>query len=264
MSPNDPDQPEIFSREWYNEYFRRAVSSPAHSQFCQRVYGIDLCQHGLMDKVELDFLISLIEPNSKILEVGWSNGHITEYIHERTAAQILGIDFSDVAIEQALARTRSKSKSLRFAQVDLTREAAPGGDYDYIILIDSIYFLGEFQDSLARLGQELNAGGRMIVSVFDVKQEDDPDDVLLPDQTSLARALKALGLSYTWHDFTANVRAHGRNNYQVVEELKTAFIQEGNQFLYEARAAENRFFKQSAEQNRIVRYMYVIAQDASG
>jgi hypothetical protein len=36
-----------------------------------------------MDVQELDFLVSLIEPQPRILEVGCSNGHITEYIHDQ-------------------------------------------------------------------------------------------------------------------------------------------------------------------------------------
>ena len=101
MIATDSDQPSIFSKTWYNEYFKRAVDSAAHSEFCKRVYGMDLCQHGLMHMEELDFLISLIPAGSHILEIGCGNGYITEYIFERVPSTIVGIDFSDVAIDQA-------------------------------------------------------------------------------------------------------------------------------------------------------------------
>jgi hypothetical protein len=61
-----------------------------------------------------------------------------------------------------------------------------------------------------------------------------------------------------WYDFTPNVRAHGLKNFQVGEALKEDFTREGNQFLYQARAAENRFFKESAEKEAIVHYIYVV------
>jgi trans-aconitate methyltransferase len=248
----------MFSHEWYDEYFRRAASSAAHSRFCERVYGADLCQHGMMDMAELDFLVSLIEPSSKILEVGCSNGHITEYIHDRTSSSILGIDYSAAAIDQARERTWDKSGTLRFERVDLTQEPIPGEDYDTIILIDSLYFLGEFEDSLPRLLEKLGDAGKLIVTVFQDKTDQDPDDVLLPDHTFLAQALRGLGLTYTAYDFTANVRNHWLMNYQVAEELRQAFIDEGNQFLYEARRAENVGFKESVEEDALVRFMYVI------
>jgi 2-polyprenyl-3-methyl-5-hydroxy-6-metoxy-1,4-benzoquinol methylase len=259
--PDDADQLEMFSKEWYNEYFRRAASSEAHSLFCERVYGKDLCQHGLMDMAELDFCVSLINPNSNILEVGCSNGYITEYIHDRTASSILGIDFSDVAIDQARQRTREKSDTLRFECVDLTTEVIPGSDYDCVILVDSIYFLGDFKDSLPRFREKLNASGQLILSVFQTKEEEDPDDILLPDHTFLAQALQELGLSYTWYDFTENVRAHGIKNHQVAQKLKKAFDHEGNQFLYEARVAENVYFKERAVRNELARFMYLVERN---
>ena len=264
MNPDSSDQMEMFSREWYNEYFRRAASSKAHAQFCEKVYGKDLCQHGLMHMRELDLLVSLIEPGSKILEIGCSNGYITEYIHDRTDATILGLDFSDVAIEQARQRTRDKPSSLQFERVDLTQEEIPGTGYDYIILVDSIYFLGDFAESLQRSSERLSDAGKMVISVFQVKDKEDPEEILLPDGTLLAQALDQLGLAYTWYDFTADVRAHGIENYRVGEELKEAFEAEGNEFLYEARAAENRFFKESAEKEEIVRYMYLVERGRPG
>jgi len=251
------EQPEMFSREWYNEYFRRAASSAAHSQFCERVYGRDLCQHGLMDVQELDLLVSLIHPQSRILEVGCSNGHITEYIHDHTQAEILGLDFSDVAIEQAQERTKDKAVTLRFARVDLTLEEVPGSDYDYIIMIDSIYFLGEPEEAIERFRQKLSPSGRMMITYFQVREEE-AQRTLSPESTYLGEALKKQGFEYEWYDLTENVRLHGMRNYQVGEELRDAFEEEGNGFLYAARVAENRFFKESVEREAIVRYLYVV------
>jgi hypothetical protein len=96
-----------------------------------------------------------------------------------------------------------------------------------------------------------------LISVFEVKEDEDSDEVLLPDGTYLAQALRKLGFEYTWYDLTADVREHGIRNYQVAEELRGEFEIEGNAFLYEARAAENRFFKEHAEKEEIVRYLYV-------
>ena len=156
----DSNKPKMFSQAWCNEYFSRAAASQAHARFCERVYGRDLCQHGLMNMRELDLLVSLIEPGSTILEIGCCNGHITEYIHDRTGTAILGLDFSDVAIEQARRRTKDKADTLRFERVDLTQEPIPGGDYEVIILIDSLYFLGDFDQSLPIFGERLSPSGR--------------------------------------------------------------------------------------------------------
>jgi SAM-dependent methyltransferase len=256
LSSESPPPAEMFSKDWYNEYFRRALSSAAHSEFCERVYGKDLCQHGLMDMEELDFLISLIASGSRILEIGCSNGFITEYIHDHTSSNILGVDFSEVAIEQAQNRTMSKSTTLQFKCIDLLNEPLPDRDFDYIIMIDSIYFLGEVGDTLLKINQRSREKGRMILSIFQFREENDPQKILLPNRTFLAKELNELGFTYTWYDFTENVRAHGRKNFQVAEELKEVFIHEGNSFLYEARMAENVFFREASERGRISRFMY--------
>lgn len=255
------EQGKMFTREWYNEYFRRAVSSSAHSQFCERVYGKDLCQHGLMDMDELDFLITLIEPGSKVLEIGCSNGLITEYIHDHTSSIMLGTDFSDVAIEQAQNRTRDKSATLNFKCIDFMNQRLPEDVFDLILLIDSIYFLGEEKDTLLNLNQKLRENGRMILSIFQYKEEADPQKILRPKRTFLAQALNDLRFTYAWSDFTENVRAHGRKNYQVAEDLKEAFINEGNTFLYEARAAENIFFREASERGTITRFIYIVKKN---
>jgi SAM-dependent methyltransferase len=249
---------EMFSKDWYDDYFKRAISSAAHSEFCERVYGKDLCQHGLMDMDELDFLTTLIEPSSKVLEIGCSNGFITEYIHDHTDSKTLGVDFSEVAIEQAQERTKSKSSSLNFKCIDFKNQPLPDDHFDIILLIDSIYFLGEVKDALLKLNQILREHGRMILSIFQYREEADPQKILLPERTFLAQALNELQFTYTWIDFTDNVRAHGKKNFQVAEELKEAFIQERNLFLYEARAAENVFFREASERGTITRFMYIV------
>jgi cyclopropane fatty-acyl-phospholipid synthase-like methyltransferase len=248
----------MFSSEWYDEYFRRALSSEAHARFCECVYGKNLCQHGMMDMAELDFLITLLRPGDHVLEVGCSNGYITEYIHDRVSCTLLGLDYSDVAIAQAQDRTRDKADTLRFARVDLTQEPIPGDGYDAILAIDSIYFMGEFEDTLSRLVAKLNRSGRLLLSVFQSREEGDPDDILTPEHTHLARALAALGLSYTWHDFTENMSRHWLENYRVANELRSAFLAEGNAFLYEARASESAWFRERVDMDILVRFMYVV------
>jgi hypothetical protein len=47
---------------FYNVYYQAVLHSPAHSQFCERVYGKDLSQHGMADLEQLQGLLDL-EPD---------------------------------------------------------------------------------------------------------------------------------------------------------------------------------------------------------
>lgn len=258
----DMGQAEMFSKAWYNEYFRRAAKSPTHSRFCEAVYGVDLCQHGMMDSDEMDFLASLLKPGEKVLEVGCSNGYITEYLHEKAGSNLLGLDYADAAIAQAQERTRHKTSTLNFRCADLIHDELPGGDYDVILAIDSIYFMGDYNKTLAKLNARLRPGGRMIIAAFQVKEESDPDVILLAGHTRMDQALQALSFRYVQHDFTPNICNHWIKNYEFSRTLQSEFADEGNAFLCEARMAENGWFKDHAECGTLVRFMYVIEHNA--
>lgn len=258
---SDMGQAEMFSKAWYNEYFLRAAESPTHSRFCEAVYGRDLCQHGMMDIKEMDFLASQLKPNEKVLEIGCSNGHITEHLHRQAECNILGVDYADVAIAQAQNRTRDKA-TLNFQCVDLIQDELPGSDYDVIVAIDSIYFMGDYGKTLAKLNAKLRPGGRMIIAAFQAKEDNDPDQILLPGHTRMDEALQALSFHYVPHDFTANIRNHWLKNYEFSRTLQSDFSAEGNAFLSEARMAENGWFKDHAVRETLVRFMYIIEHNA--
>jgi 2-polyprenyl-3-methyl-5-hydroxy-6-metoxy-1,4-benzoquinol methylase len=254
----DRGQAEMFSKAWYNEYFRRAAESPTHARFCEAVYGRDLCQHGMMDVDEMAFLAAMLKPGEKVMEIGCSNGHITEQLHEQAGCEILGLDYADVAVGQALRRTEDKRDMLNFHCVDLIHDDLPGGDYDVIVAIDSIYFMGDYGATLRKLNAKLKPGGRMIVAAFQVKEDHDPETILNPGHTRMDQVLKSLSSDYMQHDFTPNVRNHWIKNYEYSHNLRADFDAEGNAFLCEARMAENGWFKDHAEQETLVRYIYQI------
>jgi 2-polyprenyl-3-methyl-5-hydroxy-6-metoxy-1,4-benzoquinol methylase len=251
-------QAKMFSKEWYNEYFGRAYDSPAHSRFCEEVYGRDLCQHGMMDVEEMDFLVSLLRPGEKILEIGCSNGHITEYLHQESGASVLGIDYSDIAIAQAQGRTRAKSDELRFQCVDLITDDIPGEGYDVVIAVDCIYFMGDYAATIRKLNGKLRPGGRIIVAAFQAKEQADPAAILHPDHTRVSQVLKELSSAYVQHNFTANICNHWVKNYDASRALYGDFAIEGNEFLAEARIAENGWFRDHAVNGTLVRFVYVI------
>jgi len=257
----DMGQAQMFSKDWYNEYFRRAAESSAHSRFCEAVYGGDFCQHGMMDVDEMDFLTSLLKPGAKVLEIGCSNGHITEYLHRHSGCDILGLDYADAAVAQAQARTQGKA-GLEFQVADLIHNPLPGDGYDTILSIDSIYFMGDYNKTLTKLNGKLKPGGRMIIAAFQAKEDHEPESILQAGQTRMDQALQSLGFKYVQYDFTANVRNHWLKNYEYSRILEEDFAAEGNAFLYEARKAENGWFKDHAERGTLVRYLYFIENNA--
>jgi ubiquinone/menaquinone biosynthesis C-methylase UbiE len=252
-------EPEMFSRPWYSKYFRIAATSSVHAELCRRVYGANLCQHGMMDMAELDELVARIPRGKRIVEIGCGNGQISEYIHERAApAYMLATDFADEGIAQAQRRTKDRTASLQYRCIDLTSEEVPGAPYDVAILIDSIYFLGDYAASIERFMKLLRPGGTMLLAAFEEEKPGAPPDILQPDKTRVAHALRKLGLPYEQHDYTHKMNEHWQKNYQVSHELEQAFTDEGTRFLFEARVAENVDFKEKADRGALARFLYVI------
>jgi 2-polyprenyl-3-methyl-5-hydroxy-6-metoxy-1,4-benzoquinol methylase len=249
----------MFSRPWYSKYFRIAETSSVHAEFCRRVYGENLCQHGMMDMEELAELVARIPSGQRVLEIGCGNGHISEYIHERIApSSMLATDYADEGIAQAQRRTRDRAATLQYQCIDLTADEIPGAPYDIAILIDSIYFLGDYAASIQRFLKLLRPGGTMLLAAFEEEKPGAPPDILQPDRTRVAQALRALALPYEQFDYTHKMNEHWQKNYRVSRELEQAFTDEGTRFLFEARVAENVEFKEKADRSALARFLYVI------
>jgi ubiquinone/menaquinone biosynthesis C-methylase UbiE len=245
---------------FYNEFFTRAVTSRAHAHFCERVYGRNLCQHGMLDMPQLEKLIEILalKPSSRVLELGCGNGMIAELISDTTSAHITGIDSSSVGIQQAASRTRCKVDRLAFIQGDMCKAVLPGSTFDTIIAIDAVYFASDLEALINRMRQLLVPGGQMGIFYSVWIGAEDPIELLQADRTRLSEVLNRLGLSYRVMDFSTEEREHWRRKYQVVCDLKPEFEAEGNAFLYCNRFTEAEGHQQYVNSGRLSRYLYLV------
>jgi 2-polyprenyl-3-methyl-5-hydroxy-6-metoxy-1,4-benzoquinol methylase len=251
--------PPRYSRPWYSEYFRRADASETHAEFCRRVYGMNLCQHGMMDMEELGELIPRIPHGKRILEIGCGIGRISEVIHARVAPSfMLAVDYADAAISLAQQRTLDRAATLQFKSLDLTIEDIPDGPYDVVILIDSIYFLGDFAASIKRFYDLLAPGGTMLLVSSELERPGEPPEMLLPHTARAGTALRKLGLAYEAADYSHKMREHWTKNDRATHELEQAFTAEGNRFIFEARASETAEYIDAVRRNVVSRTLYTV------
>lgn len=75
--------------EFYSSYYAAVEHSAAHHVFCERVFDIDLCQHGFADRAQLDLLLDVTElhEGQHALDLGCGNGRITEYLSDRSGGR---------------------------------------------------------------------------------------------------------------------------------------------------------------------------------
>jgi SAM-dependent methyltransferase len=252
-----------FMFEFYTRFYHAVTTSAANAEYCARVYGRNLCQHGFADLPHLDHLIRVsgMAAGSRVLDLGCGNGMIAEYLSDQSGAHVTGIDFIAKAIEDALARTQSKRDRLDFRVMDMFRLDFSPAAFDVIVSVDTLYFT-DLVETLASCRPLLAAAGRL-VAFFDQGCEPDipleqyPSDITLPDNTDLARALRELGWSYRTWDYSDAMLAHVRRRHLVLEALMDQFEAEGNLFLYESHLAEARGIERAYTHTAGRRYLYL-------
>ncbi len=257
------DETSRFMFDFYTRFYEAAASSAANAEYCDRVYGRNLCQHGFADLPDLDEMVHVsgISASSRVLDLGCGNGMIAETIADQTGAHVTGIDFIERAIRDAQARTEAKRERLAFLVMDMSRLDFPPASFDVVISIDTLYF-GDAYETLRPIIPMLRPGGRL-AAFFDqscgpdTPQESYPKDLTLPDSTELAQALQRLGLSYRTWDYTGKMLAHVRRRKPVLQALKAQFESEGNQFLYDSHLGEANGIERAYVNGAGRRYLYL-------
>ena len=279
-------------RYMYDTFFARAEGSEAHSAFCTRVYGRDLCQHGMADMQQLAILLDVLslDAGSRVLDMGCANGRLTECISDVTAARVTGVDISPVGIEQAQARTVDKRTRLDFyagniidwqprpavsvglsqgggrtasvspaisaGPVASTKPVASTG-FDTLLLLDTLYFV-DVQKALEHATRLVVPGGQIAILFSQWIQPGGSKERLRPEGTTVGRALQRCKLPFWTWDFTAQEIAHWRKKLDVVARMRPLFEAEGNLWLYEFRLGEAKTHARTIGPHTRSRYLYLV------
>lgn len=227
--------------EFYNDFYTKAELSRAHGSFCEKVYGKNLCQHGMADMYQINELLSQLDLNSesRLLDLGCGIGLLTEYIQEQANSYVTGVDLSPAAIERAINRTKGKTDKLRFETGDMTNLQYKPNSFDAIILIDTHYFVEDFEAMLDKLLDILKPGGQIGLFSDEGRGIAGCDDSSLEANESLiGQLLNRKGISFKALNLNNENRQHWKYKESVLKELRSEFEKEGNMFLYENRINE--------------------------
>lgn len=255
---------------FYNDFYHVTPTSAAHAAFCQRVFGLDLGQHGFADIAQLDALLAAANvcKGERILDIGCGSGQIAEYLAERSGAHITGMDYVPFAIQQACERTRSKADQLAFFVGDINALHLPPAAYDVIVSVDSMYFSENYTATIGTFKQALRPGGRLaILYSFGrepwVPVEEFPAEQLRADKTPLAVSLSANHMSFVAQDLTADEYRLALLRRSVLADLRAQFEAEGNLFIYENRLGDANGIAAAIEEGLHRRYLYIARAEES-
>jgi ubiquinone/menaquinone biosynthesis C-methylase UbiE len=244
---------------YYQQFYEKAHISHAHTRFCEQVYGMDLCQEGLMDMESIHDLIDRLKlkPGQRLLDLGCGAGGISEYISDQTGAHVTGLDSSASAISTARARTENKHSQLKFIEADLNTLDLEPLSYDAAISIDTIYWVNDTYDSLKRIVRSLKPGGQLFISIVHILEYCDSPEELEIDKTYVALALDKLQLDYQSVDRTESFLGFWPRVKKTMLELKQDFDREGNGLIYQhwIKDADAEFLP-AIQSNDLRRYLY--------
>ncbi|MFZ6030654.1 MAG: class I SAM-dependent methyltransferase [Chloroflexota bacterium] len=252
-------------KDFYNAFYTALEHSQAHHLFCERVYGKDLSQHGFVDMEQLELLLKVtqLHPGQRALDLGCGDGRMAEYLSDRSGAHFTGLDYIPQAIEQARQRTAAKAERLDFIVGDINHLDLPPATFDLILLADTLYFSEDYAATLAALKTALKPGGQMAI-FFSYGREpwvpldQFPKERLPADQTPLAAALNANGLSFQTWNLTSQDYAQALRRRAALDGLKPLFEAENALFIYENRLGDSEGIRQAIEDGLHARYLYLV------
>jgi SAM-dependent methyltransferase len=246
---------------FYQHFYGAADASKAHSEFCERTYGLDLCQEGMTDMESVQRLVDLLElrPGQHVVDLGCGAGGISEWISDQTRTQVTGVDYSTVAVSTAMARTEGKRSRLRFLEADLNTLELPNRSFDAAILVDAIYWVDDEKDVLNRITNTLKPGGKLAILVVHLLEYCEVPEELEIEKTYIASALDNLELDYDGYDITDAFRNFWPLARESMLALKGDFESEGNGYICEHWLREaNEEFLPALEANELRRYLYLV------
>ncbi|MFX0015976.1 MAG: class I SAM-dependent methyltransferase [Promethearchaeota archaeon] len=245
---------------WYNDNLIRCATSKAYALFCEKVFGKNLLQFNVLDMDQLEKLISSLNLNSNdsALDLGCGLGKITEYIHKKTGAKIIGVDFAEHLIHWARENTVTNDNMLVFQVGNINELIFPRSSFDAIFAIDTLYptNVDNLEVTIARLKELLKPKGQLGIFFAQIIESEEQKHAVEPNQTKMALALRNNNLDYTVIDFTQNARDIWQREITFATELQEMFEKEGNLDLCEDRIADGKRCIQRIDKQLQKRYFY--------
>lgn len=234
---NEPDR-QSNRNELFEKYYATAMSSPAHAEFCRRVYGRNFGQHGMAALSQLDRMLTMLNPTEGdvVLDMGCGYGLISQYIAEQTGAKVVGVDLSPSAIEYANTLA-AKNDKLEFHVMDVCDLRFPPGTFNHIVSIDTVYYNPSLRELLDRFVEIGTSDVRLgIVRTFPIRSF--TRQTWHPDLTELATLLTKIFGGYETVDLSREENEHWRKKVEVLDALRETFVAEGNEELFRFRYSE--------------------------
>ncbi|WP_162185602.1 class I SAM-dependent methyltransferase [Lentzea aerocolonigenes] len=196
--------------EGFDQWYADRAESPLADELVRRVLDLppDLESTSLLSGAGLDEVVRALDlrPGEVLLDLACGRGGYGLEIARRTGCQLIGVDFSAVAISKA----RQRSARADFRVGTLTATGLESSSVDAVVVVDALQFADSKPAALEECFRVLRPGGRLVITCWEAVVVGDESVSPLMRDLDLARLLPEAG-------FTA-VEVVGKPEWRVVEK----------------------------------------------
>jgi SAM-dependent methyltransferase len=195
------EQPAPRGAEYFDQWYADLLASPARNAIVARTLGLppgmlstgSLTWPGVAEVTEA----LRLPPNGLLIDAACGFGGYGIEVARRTDARLIGVDFSEVALEQARAGSAAFLPVGRaeFRTGTLAATGLPDGIADGLMCLDSVQFADPPLTGLREFLRVLAAGARLVLTGWGAV---DPSDERVPARIramNLERDLPAAGFT---------------------------------------------------------------------
>ncbi len=232
----------------------RLTKSEAYLDFCEEVYGYRIYLFNMMDKEQLDFILSSVSLSHEdtILDLGCGSGSILNLLAVKYGCSGIGIDQlnRDIVAKDDQLITYINGDIDRISDYKLTPTVT--------LSIDSLYFSKDLDKLLRHLYGLKNNRMYLFYSQYLFEETIGDRDALRSDHTKVADVLSKNGFSYKTIDYSKNERLLYERSLIALKKRKEEFMNEGNWDLYESKRKEDLLGKHLYDKGLASRYLYIV------
>jgi SAM-dependent methyltransferase len=241
-------------KDEFSKKIGRLTRSRAYLDFCEEVYGYRVYLFNMMDKQQIDFVLSSIPVSSEdtILDLGCGSGSILNLLVQKYGCRGIGIDLlEDDILEKA-------GMSFTYINSDIDRI------YDYslkptiTLSVDTLYFSKDLDKLVRNLNSIENNKMYLFYSQYIFDEAFADKSILNSHNSKIADVLNKNNISFNTIDYSENERLLYENSLKVLQKYKKAFEDERNIDLYEQKVKEDMMGMELYNKNLASRYMYII------
>ena len=178
----------------YDTVYARFAESVTLKNIWRSVYAEEYPEevgfpYSFITKTELKQIVSAIAINSHstFIDIACGQGDISLWIAQQTGASIIGVDYSKVAIQHAIAEAKKRGlqENATFYQTDASNTTIISASIDGAISIDSLQLMSNPLAVIIEVARILKPGAVFAFTAWEMRKSPTPGRTTIPDYRPL-------------------------------------------------------------------------------